>query len=117
MARLQQIRFKYDGFNIKLEVVYRIPETKQYVKSNVIAGCDLDVDNLATLGLSNGGDGLIINSKSVKSTNHQYNKDLAHKNSVLENHNKSSKAIKRFIIKKKQLIIYTKQTEKSLLIA
>ena len=91
----QQLRFKYDGNKIKIEVVYKIPDVINFVNTDVIAGCDLGINNLATIGLSNGGDGLIINGRPIKSINHLYNKELAQKKSILEhmNNRKKSNAI------------------------
>lgn len=100
---LQQVRFIYDGYRIKVEVVYKIPDivNNQNIIDTVV-GCDLGINNLSTLANSQGKNGLIINGKPLKSINQYYNKMLAHRKSVLENinHAKKSKAIERLTSKR-----------------
>ena len=77
---LQQVRFLYDGYRIKIEVVYKIPDivNKQNTIDIVVWG-DLGLNNLLTLANSKGKKGLIINGKPLKSINQYYNKKLAYK--------------------------------------
>ena len=77
---MQQVRFLYDGYRIKIEVVYKIPDivNKQNAIDTVV-GCDLGLNNLLTLANSKGKKGLIINVKHLESINQYYNKKLAYK--------------------------------------
>ena len=77
---LRQVRFIYDGYRIKVEIVYEVKEIARDInKEEPIVGCDLGINNLATIANTNGGTGLIVNGKPLKSINQFYNKELAHR--------------------------------------
>ena len=100
---LRQVRFIYDGYRIKVEIVYEVKEIARNInKEEVVVGCDLGINNLATIADTNGGHGLIVNGKPLKSINQFYNKELAHRKQILENmnHLKKSKSISKLTSKR-----------------
>lgn len=94
-------RVVHRGNHIVIELIYEIPEDKP-VSSNIMAGIDIGLNNLATVGFNNKR-GFIINGKPLKSINQYYNKKRSELKSDLERRNKrkSSKRIRKLDRKRK----------------
>ena len=67
---------KYDGRFFEVEYVYQAIEEAVSVDTKVEMGIDLGLDNLTTCVITDGAS-FIIDGKSLKSINHQYNKRVA----------------------------------------
>lgn len=83
----------------KIEVVYTYQE-KLPVEEGIISACDLGLNNLATVGFSDGSTPFVINGKPVKNINQLYNKLVAHHKSKLEGNKKTSNRIRRITNKR-----------------
>ena len=104
---LHQVRFIYDGYKIKVEIVYEINEmARDNNKEGAIVGCDLGINNLATIAHTKGKNGLIINGRPLKSINQYYNKVLSRRRQILENMNnlKKSKSISKLTSKRNRKV-------------
>ena len=105
-SSFQQIRFKFDGTNIFMELVYKIEIPKELPFNDKIASIDIGVDNLATLSFNFNKNPVIFNGKPLKSMNQFYNKELSKMKSCLEkrNHQKSSNRIDKLSKKRTRKI-------------
>lgn len=73
-----------------MEIVYEIEVPEQPLESNRIAGIDIGIDNLATVGNNIGKQPFIINGRPLKSINQYYNKETSAIQSSLKlNHDKN----------------------------
>lgn len=82
-----------------IEVVYKV-KTKEWFDNGNVAGIDLGLNNLATVGFNNGYKPLVINGKPLKSINQFYNKKRASLQSRLPQGRKTSKNIRRLTLKR-----------------
>ena len=87
-SSFQQIRFKFDGTNIVMELIYKIEIPEELLFNNRIASIDIGVDNLAVLTFNFNKNPIIFNGKPLKSMNQFYNKELSKMKSCLEKRNK-----------------------------
>ena len=80
---IKEIRIhpKYDGRFFEVEYVYQAIQEAVGVDTKVAMGIDLGLDNLATCVITDGAS-FIIDGKSLKSINHQYNKRVAHLSAI-----------------------------------
>ena len=78
-----RIHPKYDGRFFEVEYVYEAIEEAVSVDTKVAMGIDLGLDNLATCVITDGAS-FIIDGKSLKSINHQYNKRVAHLSAIVK---------------------------------
>ncbi len=74
-----------------IEVVYSIPDVEFMSKNNRFAGCDLGIENLATIG-SNVEQGIIIKGTPLKSINQFCNEQVAKERSELMTRQEPRKA-------------------------
>lgn len=65
-------RIIHNGNHISIELIYELVENNP-VRSNVFAGIDIGLNNLATVGFNN-RKGFIVNGRPLKSINQYYNK-------------------------------------------
>ena len=78
-----RIHPKYEGRFFEIEYVYEAIEEAVSVDTKVAMGIDLGLDNLATCVTTDGAS-FIIDEKSLKSINHQYNKRVAHLSAIVK---------------------------------
>jgi putative transposase len=87
-----------------IEVIYQVVEP-DLVESNVCAGIDTGLNNLAVIGFNQVGlQPIIINGRPLKSINQFFNKEKARLQSKLGEQRKSSKKIKRLTHKRNNKI-------------
>ena len=96
-AKFQQARITFDGVNVYVELIYRIPTPKPMKDNGRYMAIDPGVTNLAVCVTNTGAVSLIFRGSVAKAINQYYNKELAKKKSCLgkRNKRKSSKAIAR----------------------
>lgn len=87
--KLMQVRFIPKGDQYVLEIVYEVNIPEIINKNNRIAGIDIGINNIITVGNNVGLQPFIINGKPLKSINQFYNKEKAQLQSDLKlKHNK-----------------------------
>jgi len=91
---INQVRIIPHLNSYKIEVVYTYQE-KLPVEEGIISACDLGLNNLATVGFSDGSTPFVINGKPLKSINQFYHKLISHYKSKLKDGKKTSKKIKK----------------------
>lgn len=87
----------------KIEVIYTKQE-KPLVTNGILSACDIGLNNLATVGFSNGLMPFIINGRPLKSINQFYNKQIGHYKSKLKGHQRTSKRIQNITNKRNNKI-------------
>ena len=90
-------------FGYKIEIIYE-KQSLPVKTEGQYAGCDIGLNNMATVGYENGSKPFIINGRPVKSINQFYNKRLSQLKSKLKNGQKTSKRIKRLTNKRNNKI-------------
>ncbi|MBI1930658.1 IS200/IS605 family element transposase accessory protein TnpB [Candidatus Poribacteria bacterium] len=76
-----RIHPRFDARFFEIEFVYEDTKEPQVVDSERAMAIDLGLDNLATCVTTDGAS-FIVDGKYLKSINHQYNKRMAHLNSI-----------------------------------
>lgn len=82
--KLMQIRFIPNANNYIMEIVYQTEVPEINISTERIAGIDIGIDNLATVGNNVGLQPFIINGRPLKSMNQYYNKEKARLQSALK---------------------------------
>lgn len=102
LENIVEIKIIPRGNHIKVNIAYKIQEKQVKETSEKIAGLDLGLNNLATIG-SNCSLPIIINGRPLKSINQFYNKKLAKLKSekdISKNKKYNTKKIRNLIFKR-----------------
>ena len=105
-AVFKQARFIPHGDEIKLELVYDLPEVAEKAGNGKYAAIDIGIDNLAALAWSTGEHPVLLKGTPLKSVNQYYNKQMAKRRSICElmNGRHSSKRIARLTAKRNRKV-------------
>lgn len=90
----KQVRIVPNHHNFIIEVIYNVEE-QELKSTSKYAGIDLGVDNFATVTFSTQNKPLIIKGLELKSINQGYNRLISKAQSLLPDHQKTSRAIHR----------------------
>ena len=105
---VKQVRIVPKSNHYVVEVVYEQAETQAEVDSNLYAGIDIGLNNLATLTSNKVGFvPRIVNGRPVKSINQYYNKERARLQSILsQEHHFTSRQLDRLTTKRTRKIMH-----------
>jgi len=102
-TNIRGARIVPQGVGYRLEVIYDKEVPEPPLESTRIAGLDLGVNNLVTIGTNIGIEPIVVNGGVVKSWNQFYNKKRAQLRSVLDRQGgKSSRRLNRLYLKRKR---------------
>ena len=101
-TKLRGARIMPMGIGYRLEIIYEVNAPKQPKKSKRIAGIDLGVNNLATIGTNiRTIEPIVVKGGAVKSCNQYYNKERAHIQSIYDHQKiKNGMASKKLCLKR-----------------
>lgn len=100
---IKEARIVPQGTSIKIEIVYDKPVKKPIISDNIASG-DIGINNLITIGFSDGKTPIIINGKPLKSINQFYNKTKANYQSQLKKGQYKSRKIEQLTEKRNNKI-------------